>query len=209
MVMRIESKRLLAVVVIAALSAALSGCFWKAPSGWVQGGAVVEVPRARWVNGSERIEIWPNGRVTMNGVHAFTIDGAGRVWRGGGRYVLLQPSGDLTGPNDNSWGFVRIEHAHLPKKPKPWIRVTRAGHVRYFDDDGVEEEEGGGRWYGCPASARTQQVCTLVTYLFRFETKMERARQNREWGRQQARERAREQMRDQVRSMSRSWNGRP
>ncbi|WP_438021837.1 hypothetical protein [Sorangium sp. So ce233] len=177
----VPSKRWIAAAVIAASSAGLSACFHAdPPSAWARGGALMEVAHAQWVLGDSRIEILPNGEVTADGVHLFTIDRAGRVTRGGssGRggdeqpYVLLEPSGHLIGPNDASWGFVAVEHAFLPEKATPWVIINPAGYVIHYDDDGRETELDGGRWYGCRVTPRTQQSCTLVTYLIRLEQRM-------------------------------------
>ncbi|WP_437981691.1 hypothetical protein [Sorangium sp. So ce117] len=177
----IQSRSLFTTVVIAAASAGLSACFRASPpSAWARGGAFVEVSQAEWMDGSSSVQISMNGEVTANGAHLFTIDRAGRVTRSASSsitgdeqpYALLDPSGYLIGPNDERWGFVGVEHAYLPGKTTPWIVINPAGYVIHYDEDGAEMAHGGGRWYGCRVNPRTQQSCTLVTYLIRLEKRL-------------------------------------
>jgi hypothetical protein len=143
----------------------LSACEATPPVHWVVGGASLEIPHARWVRGEGTVDITADGMVFVDGDHQLDIDRAGRVFDLDAEPVaLLEPDGRLIGPDDAPLGVVGSMHASLPGRSTAWITVTENGEVITYDDDG--QRSGMGVWVGgCGVSARTHQVCTLVTHL--------------------------------------------
>ena len=121
----------------------------------------VDIPRARWTNGDEVIDVMPDGRVLANGDHLFTVDAAGRVFaRDNDPIALLEGDGRLVGNDDANLGQVGLRNASPPGIEFAWLTIDDAGTVVRFDPDGGPHPEGS--WSGCGPALRT---CTLVTHV--------------------------------------------
>lgn len=143
----------------------LAGCVPHPPAHWAVGGADVDIPAARWARPDASVDIQPDGKILVDGEHYATLDRAGRVYDADGQPIaLLEPDGRVTGPDDASLGFVGRASASLPGATTAWIALQPTGDVLRFDPEGAPSPMG--RWMGqCGATARTLQVCTLVTHL--------------------------------------------
>lgn len=140
----------------------------KAPLNWQQGGATLEIPRARWVRGDAVIELAANGAVYVDGDHHLTVDRAGRVYEPDGAPVaLLEANGRLVGPDEEDLGVVGAATASLPGESTAWIGVYPSGEVTVYGDEGRRLALG--VWLGCSATARTQQTCVLISHLLAQE----------------------------------------
>lgn len=143
---------------------ALSGCGGGPPAGWQAGGALIVVPRARWILGDSAIELLADGRVLLAGEHVMTIDRAGRVVNDENEPVaLLLPNGKVFGPGERELGRVGPGGAALAGDDSAWVTIAPTGEVLRHDDDG--ESRPFGAWVGCGASPWAMQTCTLVTHL--------------------------------------------
>jgi hypothetical protein len=148
------------------LVVALVGCAGAAPPlHWAQGGAPVDVPRARWTFGETVTEIDDQGRIKINGDPQFTLDRVGRVFDGDGVPVaLLERDGRVVGGDEVNLGFVGRASASLPGERRAWLTALPSGEIVRFDDDG--ERHPFGVWIGeCSRSQSAEQACMLVTHL--------------------------------------------
>lgn len=162
-------------VLIAALACLVSACAPTPPSQWPQGGARLEIPRARWSLVESAVDIVPEGSIFVNAEHVLTIDRVGRVVnRDREPIALLLPDGTVLGPGDTALGSVGSLHASLAGEPNAWISVMPTGEVvRYFEDG---ERQSFGAWMGCNISPRTQMTCTLITHIVGMRIKEEQDR---------------------------------
>jgi hypothetical protein len=143
------------------IAAGVLGCQARPPASWVQGGARLEIPRARWTRGGHLIDIMPDGRVLADGEHVFSVDAAGRVFDPDGDPIgVLAADGRLLGNNNAILGKIGVYNAAPPGREVAWLALSEQGEVLHFDRDGDKHEDGG--WEGCGAAVRT---CTLVTHV--------------------------------------------
>ncbi|HEY4117233.1 MAG TPA: hypothetical protein VGM56_05235 [Byssovorax sp.] len=150
---------------VIALAGALSACMPSPPPRWAEGGALLDMPRARWVFGEVTVEVDGDGDVKINGSQRFKIDRAGRVYDDFATPVaLLDERAHLAGPNHVDFGTVGTDTAALPGEARPWIELLPSGEVARFDEHGARHPFG--QWYGgCRANPSTRQTCTLITHL--------------------------------------------
>ncbi len=149
---------------ILATAFVLGACAPGAPANWARGGALLDVPRARWVVGSSVVEVFPDGKVMLNETQEITVDRGGRVYDTNNDPVaLLEPGGKLVGPGDKRLGNVGILHASEGDEPNAWLSVMPTGEVVRYEDDGGRSSLG--VWIGCNQSYTAHQTCTLVTHL--------------------------------------------
>lgn len=141
----------------------LTACSASAPPRWAEGGAPLTLGAARWERESGgAVEVRPDGHVLVDGDLAFVIDRVGRVANNDyDAYAVLEPDGQLIGPDSVSLGRVGLTNASPPGQVEAWLAVTPDGRVTYFDSDG--DRSTGGVWRGC--SGPVQRTCTLVTQL--------------------------------------------
>ena len=148
------------------LAGGLVGCKPPPPNAWAQGGAYLEIPRARWVLGSLLVDMDWDGRVRVGGEHWLTVDRAGRAFTPGGTPIaLLLPDGRLLGPGDDGLGIVGVATAARGQETTAWLQVSDSGEVVRFGERGPRPF---GVWMGC-AELRARRACTLVTHLFALE----------------------------------------
>jgi len=142
-----------------------AGCAARPPAHWAQGGADLEIPHARWVRGDVVVELFPDGKLRINGDHEATLDRAGRLYDADAQPIaLLEPDGRVVGPDDAPLGFVGQASASLPGARTAWLAIQPSGEVVRFDDEGAPASMG--VWTGgCAASPRAMQVCTLITHV--------------------------------------------
>lgn len=153
-------RRLTPVVLLALLAA----CAATPPANWARGGALLDIPRARWVYADLAVDVMPDGKILVNGEHFLNVDRGGRVFELSAEPVaLLEPDGKVVGPNDAPLGQIGMLHASLPGEANAWITVAQTGAVIRYGEDG--EREPFGAWMGCEASPRAHQTCTLVTHV--------------------------------------------
>jgi hypothetical protein len=151
-----------ALLVASALAAA--GCTPPPPRSWQGGGTALEIPRAQWILGEEAVQLLPSGEVMVDGDVEMAIDRVGRVYDADGEPVaVLEPDGTLIGNDDEPMGIVGSLHASLPESGNAWITVLPNGQVVRYGDEG--ERFPFGAWFGCGASPRSQQACTLVSHV--------------------------------------------
>jgi hypothetical protein len=163
------------LALIAAASLPLFACAATPPSKWAEGGARLDLPRARWALVDSAVDLTPDGNVFINSEHVLTIDRAGRVINQDKEPVaLLLPDGRVMGPDDNPLGAVGSLHAALPDEQNAWLSVLPTGEVIRYLEDG--ERLNMGAWLGCNISPRAQQACTLVTHLLGMRIKEEQDR---------------------------------
>jgi hypothetical protein len=149
---------------LAASALLLISCSPTPPAQWVQGGAPLLIPRARWVYGDATLDLTPNGKIYIQGEHELTLDRAGRVIDlNADPIALLLPDGRVVGPDEKALGTVGAIHASLPGELHAWLSLTGSGEVIRYDDDG--DRMPFGFWYGCNLSFQSQQACTLVMHL--------------------------------------------
>jgi len=164
-------------VMVAASGLLLSACSTALPSKWAEGGARIEIPRARWALVDSAVDLLPDGTIFVNSEHVFTIDRAGRVTDADKHPVaLLLPDGNVIGPGDSPLGNVGSLNASLPDEPNAWLSVMPSGEVIRYLDDG--ERMNFGAWLGCGSAPRLHQTCTLVSHLIgmRIKDEQDRAR---------------------------------
>jgi hypothetical protein len=156
----------------------LSACAATPPANWATGGAMLDIPRARWVYGDLTVDVLPDGRIFLNGEHELNVDRGGRVFDVQSEpMALLEPDGKLLGPDDALLGYVGELHASLPGDETAWLTVTLSGEVLRYLDDG--DRASFGVWMGCNISPRAHQTCTLVTHLLGNRLReIEQARMN-------------------------------
>ncbi|MCC6527095.1 MAG: hypothetical protein IT373_30890 [Polyangiaceae bacterium] len=146
-----------------ALFASTASCKPAAPSAWAQGGAYLEIPRARWVYGNLLVELDWDGKVRIGGEHALSLDRAGRVFTPGGAPIaILLPTGQLVGTADDPLGTVGAATAARAGEHAAWLQLFDTGEVARFRDGGGALPFG--VWIGC-AELRSRQACTLVTHV--------------------------------------------
>lgn len=142
----------------------LAACSATPPANWAQGGAALDIPRARWVRGDVTVDVAPDGKIFVNGEHELNVDRGGRVYDIDSQPVaLLEPDGRVVGPDETPLGTVGALHASLPGEANAWLSVTPSGEVIRYLDEG--ERASFGVWMGCNASPRAHQTCTLITHL--------------------------------------------
>jgi hypothetical protein len=140
---------------------ALAACQAQPPPNWAQGGALLDIPRARWTRGDKLIDIMPDGKILADGEHAFTIDRAGRVYEPDNDPVaVLQADGQLLGKDAAVLGKIGVRNASPPGRPLAWLSIAERGEVVHYDPDG--EARADGAWTGCAAAVR---ACTLATHI--------------------------------------------
>jgi hypothetical protein len=150
-----------AVLLALPVAAACFGCSAHPPPNWARGGAPVDIPAARWTRADRTVDVVADGRVMIDGDHAFTIDRAGRVYEPDGDPIaVLQPDGSLVGNDGRMLGQIGVMNAALPGASAAWLTVGPRGEVIRYDDEG--ERSADGAWMGCGPAVRT---CTLVTHL--------------------------------------------
>ncbi|WP_437482858.1 hypothetical protein WME75_41670 [Sorangium sp. So ce1014] len=153
--------RRLALVVPLSL---LAACAATPPANWARGGALLDIPRARWVHGNLAVDIAPDGKIFVNGEHRLSVDRGGRVFGLEAEpLALLEPDGRVIGPNDDALGQVGVLHASLPGEANAWLTVAQNGPVIRYAEEG--EREPFGVWLGCEVTARAHQTCTLITHV--------------------------------------------
>jgi hypothetical protein len=142
----------------------LAACTPPPPARWAEGGAPLDLPRARWVRGDLTVDLMADGRVLVNGEQELALDRAGRVATPEGESVaVLEKDGRLVGNDDQPLGHVGLVHATLPDRAQAWLSVTDSGEVVRYGADG--ERQGFGAWMGCDVTPRSRQACTLVSHL--------------------------------------------
>jgi hypothetical protein len=157
-------KRLHCCSLLALTGLALGACAPGAPANWARGGAMLDVPRARWVVGSAIVELYPDGRIMMNDEQQMTVDRGGRVFDPAHEPIaLLEPDGRVIGPGDKSLGNVGIMHASRADEANAWLSVMPTGEVMQYGTYG--ERTTLGVWIGCNQSYAAHQTCTLVSHL--------------------------------------------
>ncbi|AUX27083.1 hypothetical protein SOCEGT47_076620 [Sorangium cellulosum] len=154
----------------------LLACVAAPPANWARGGALLDLPRARWVLGDLAVDVMPDGKIFVNGEHELNVDRGGRVHGLSAEPVaLLEVDGRVTGPNDDALGQIGVLHAALPGEANAWLTVARTGAVIRYGEDG--EREPFGVWSGCAVTPRAHQTCTLITHLLGLRIrKIERQR---------------------------------
>ena len=149
---------------ILASALCVGACAPSAPANWARGGAVLDVPRARWVVGVSIVDVFPDGRILLNDTQEMTVDRGGRVFDTNNDPVaLLEPGGNLVGPNDKPLGNVGILHAAKAEEQHAWLSVMPTGEVVQYEDTGARSSLG--VWIGCNQSYATQHTCTLISHI--------------------------------------------
>lgn len=157
-------RRQIQALALAACALLFSACAKGVPANWARGGAALDVPRARWIVGTSVVDVFPDGRVTINDNQEMTIDRGGRVYDTNNDPVaLLEPNGDVIGPGDKPLGNVGILHAAQPEEQHAWLSVLPTGEVVQYTSDG--EKSSLGVWIGCQPTYSAHQTCTLVSHL--------------------------------------------
>ncbi len=157
-------KRLHCCMLLALTGLGVGACAPSAPANWARGGAMLDVPRARWVVGSATIELHPDGRVMMNDEEQMTVDRGGRVYDPAHEPIaLLEPDGRVVGPGDKPLGNVGVMHASRADEKNAWISVMPTGEVVQYGSYG--ERSTLGVWIGCNGSYSAHQACTLISHL--------------------------------------------
>lgn len=158
------SSLLLAVLALGASIPGTAGCTPPPPRSWQGGGTTLDIPRAQWILGEEAVQLLPGGEVMVDGDVEMAIDRVGRVYDADGEPVaVLEPDGTLIGNDDEPMGMVGSLHASLPESGNAWISVLPNGQVVRYGEEG--ERFPFGAWFGCNASPRSQQACTLVSHV--------------------------------------------
>lgn len=159
-----SARTALAAACLALTALAAAGCTPPPPRSWDGGGTALDIPRAQWILGEEAVELLPSGDVIADGDLVLAIDRVGRVYDGDGAPIaVLEPDGTLVGNDDVGLGVVGSRHASLPEGSHAWITVEPTGQVVRYGDEG--DRYPFGAWFGCGASPRAQQACTLVTHV--------------------------------------------
>lgn len=142
----------------------LFGCTRTLPANWTQGGAALEIPRARWIVATSVIDVFPDGRVLLNDNQQMTVDRGGRVWDSNNDAVaLLEPTGKVMGPGDKLLGNVGVLHASRGEEAHAWLSVLPSGEVVQYADDGTRTPLG--VWVGCSQTYQSHQTCTYLSHL--------------------------------------------
>jgi len=144
------------------LGLAALACAPSPPPRWVEGGAKLYLPTARWLRDGDVVEIQPTGEVLEDGDVIFVLDRVGRVVDDDREPVaLLLPSGALAGTDAHDLGQIGQTNASPPFRSFAWLQLRSDGTVVRFDADG--ERSADGHWEGCRGAAL--RTCTLVTHL--------------------------------------------
>lgn len=147
-----------------------SACTATPPASWARGGAPLDVPNARWINGVATIIVTPNGNVFRDGELDLRIDRAGRVFDLDNRPVaILEPDGEVYGPDDEELGKVGAMSAGLPDEPYAWLSVAADGEVTRFDEAGARKNFG--LWQGCGGSLQRMTTCVLLTHIYAMRSR--------------------------------------
>ncbi len=143
------------------------GCRPSEPPRWAEGGAPLALAAARWDRGdAPDVQLYPDGRVLVDGDLTFVIDRVGRVTDDDyDPFAVLLPDGQLVGVDNTPLGRIGVTNASPPGALEAWLAVTPDGRVTYFDADG--QRSAGGVWRGCKGP--TLRACTLVTQLLAIE----------------------------------------
>ena len=136
----------------------------KPPAHWQQGGAVLVLPRARWVRGDVTVDLFPQGQVLVDGDHVLSLDAAGRVFEPNGTPVaLLEPDGAVVGRGNEDLGTVGAVTAARRGQQVAWLALQPSGEVVLFGRRGQTRPLG--VWVGCGSAPRVQQACVLLSHL--------------------------------------------
>ncbi|HRI64446.1 MAG TPA: hypothetical protein PK156_09405 [Polyangium sp.] len=142
----------------------LTGCSPTVPANWAQGGAMLEIPRARWIVATSVVDVFPDGRVLINDNQQMTVDRGGRAWDTNNDPVaLLERSGQVVGPGDKPLGQVGVLHAAKGGEQNAWLSVLPSGEVVQYADDGTQSPLGA--WVGCNQTYQAHQTCTYLSHL--------------------------------------------
>src|SRR5690349_8803900 len=144
------------------LALGLAGCAPTPPAAWATGGARLTLDEAHWEGGGD-VALHKDGRVTVDGDLAFSIDVAGRVYDDDGDpAAVLLPDGNVAGTDRSHYGRVGVTNASPPGSEVAWLSVTPDGAVTLYDlEDG--DRRAAGRWTGCKGPVL--RTCTFVTHL--------------------------------------------
>jgi hypothetical protein len=149
---------------VAPLALFALGCQAHPPPRWAEGGAPIDIPRARWTREGQLIDIMPDGKILRDGEHLFTVDRAGRVYEPDNEPVaVLQPDGRLVGRDDAGLGRIGLRNAALPGQPTAWLALGDKFEVLHFNAAGDAKADGA--WTGCGTALRT---CALVSHLVSY-----------------------------------------
>ncbi|MBI4700070.1 MAG: hypothetical protein HY744_02710 [Deltaproteobacteria bacterium] len=141
-----------------------ASCAARPPAHWQGGGTEVDIPRARWLRGDLVVDVVPEGRVLVGGMHVLSLDRAGRVFDlDADPVALLEVDGSVTGPDDEPLGKVGWGTAARAGEQMAWLVLNDSGEVLRIDEDGAAHSFG--IWSGC-GEPRSRVVCTLLTHLF-------------------------------------------
>ena len=155
---------------LASVLVSAAACSATPPAHWAQGGAILDIPKARWVVGPTVVDVSPNGSVLVNGELELSVDRGGRVVDQDREPVaLLEPDGKVVGPDAEPLGTVGAMHAARPGEDHAWLSLAPSGEVLIYDDEG--ERALAGVWIGCNVSPRAHQTCTLLTHLLAMKMK--------------------------------------
>lgn len=155
--------RSLALVLMLATLALLTGCSATPPPRWQEGGAPLLIAPARWDRSDgDTVEIKPNGQVLENGDPVLFIDRAGRVTDNDYEPVaILLPDGYVAGTDNRLLGRVGVTNAAPPGSATAWLAILPNGQVVKYNEDG--DRENAGVWRGCRGAQ--MRTCTLVTHI--------------------------------------------
>lgn len=150
---------------IVGVAAAALGCEPpRPPAHWQQGGGVLALPRARWVQGDATVDLLPQGKVLVDGRHVLSLDAAGRVFEPDGSPVaLLEPTGAVVGPDNEDLGTVGAVTAARPGQQVAWLALQPSGEVVLFGRRGRARPLG--VWVGCGSAPQGRQSCVLLSHL--------------------------------------------
>ena len=155
--------RSLALGLLLATLAMITGCSVTPPPRWQQGGAPLVIAPARWDRaGGDSVEIKANGQVFEGGDRVLLVDRAGRVVDSDNEPVaILLPDGYVAGTDNRLLGRVGVTNAAPPGSATAWVAIMPNGQVVRFDADG--DRENAGVWHGC--NGPQMRTCTLVTHI--------------------------------------------
>lgn len=132
------------------------------PPRWAEGGAPIEMTRARWDGPLGPVDLLEDGRVLINGEQVYLIDRVGRVADDEKEPVaVLQPNGVLAGTTRHTLGYLGDMSASPPGEQLAWLTIAPNGEVLRYDSDGNKFPSG--VWTGCEGTK--MRTCLLVTHL--------------------------------------------
>lgn len=166
--MTAKSSWVASVAVALVLPVGAPGCRAAPPPSWVEGGAPLAFGHAVWTQADgSQVRLDERGEVTSDGDFLVALDRVGRVVDASNDPVaLLDPEGQLFGPDKTYLGRIGMHNASPPWSPEAWLRVTGKGTVVLFDADG--EAQTAGHWVGCDGPVL--RACTLLTHLVLLES---------------------------------------